>query len=129
MITTLRPPVTTSGLDLDELRAESTPEARAAVAAYSALFKLFFDKFLVCHGMVPGEVVPEALLAVADFLTVSFVAVPGLQLVMLAALVPLPVILATKGFVTGAECTAVGLFMSLHVFSAIALVLEAIGRE
>ncbi len=45
------------------------------------------------------------------------VTAPGFELEVLRVLVPLPVVLAAKGFVASGEGASVGFFVSFHMFS------------
>ena len=92
-------------LDLDDLDAKAAPEAVVAVSTDSTtLHRSVLLRFFLLV-MVLDEMVFEGLATVADF--AAEVTLPHLQLKVLTVLVPLPVILGSKGLGTLREGAAV----------------------
>jgi hypothetical protein len=115
VVTPLGPGVGHSLRDVDNLPAEAAPEARVAMATEPPLLQLLLDLLGIRHGVVLLKMLLKDFTSVTYFVF-TYSALPCLQVEVLATLVSLPVIFAAEPFVTFLKGTAVGLFMSLHVF-------------
>lgn len=116
--------------------AEAAPEPALAVATDSAIIKLVFYLDRVCYSMVFRYVCLELLATMtglpANFIWVEsawFVALPQLELAMLAVLVTLPVVLAAKSFWALWKSAAVRLLVSFLVLPGHDLARRESGME
>lgn len=106
----------------DDHLAESAPELRLAVPSDAILADESVDVLPVLDLVVLAEMLDVHLLPVEQARTlqacgVSLRTAPALEVEVLGILVSLPVRLAAEGLVAFGKRTAVGPFMTLHMFS------------
>jgi hypothetical protein len=124
VVTPLRPHVYPWLMDLHDLDAESAPEALIAVSSHATPFELLLHCSWAIQAMVPQEMIFEGLATMAHFVTSCLFAVPRFKLQMLAALMPLPVILAAKHLMAVSKGASVRLLMPLEMFLQLARSVE-----
>lgn len=116
VITSLHPaihPILSDGLNT---LAKSTPVMTIAVAAKPAFLQLLFQVGIASLSVLSDEVIFEALATVANFRASIVLTRPRLELEVLTAFMPFPVVLGAEFLLTTFERTAVWFLMTLPMF-------------
>lgn len=115
MVAPLRPAVHIILRDRLNSLAEATPISAITVTTKAALLQLLFQQSIGCVAVFPNKMRSEGFSSIADLRAARVVTRPCLELKVLAAFMPFPVVFRAKVFVTIFECTAVRLFVTLFV--------------